>query len=180
MMNKLFLLQASLLVQIGLAAKKNESSLLTVMQPTSLALDTVNIEASLGNFGHITYGQTIVGRVLRPSSYNNYGCAPLSDDQFENPVDRSPNLALFIMVERGYCPNPQKVRNIENFGAAVALIADNKAEDMDDLVMVDFGGNGHSLVTPGFMVDYDSATKIKETLTEGKEVVMRASLNIAN
>ena len=72
------------------------------------------------------------------------------------------------------------MRNIENFGAAVALIADNKAEDMDDLVMVDFGGNGHSLVTPGFMVDYDSATKIKETLTEGKEVVMRASLNIAN
>ena len=29
---------------------------LTVMQPSSLAEQTVNLEASLGNFGHITYG----------------------------------------------------------------------------------------------------------------------------
>lgn len=72
------------------------------------------------------------------------------------------------------------MRNIENFGAAVALIADNKAEDMDDFVMVDFGGNGHSLVTPGFMVDFESGTKIKRVLSQSREVVMRASLNIAN
>ena len=29
---------------------------LTVMQPSSLAKQTVDLEASLGNFGHITYG----------------------------------------------------------------------------------------------------------------------------
>ena len=72
------------------------------------------------------------------------------------------------------------MRNIENFGAAVALIADNKAESMEDVVMVDYGGNGHSLVTPGFMIDFNTGTKIKQFLKSGKEVVMRASLDIAN
>ena len=68
------------------------------------------------------------------------------------------------------------MRNIENFGAAVALIVDSKAESMENLVMVDYGGNGHSLVTPGFMVDFNSGIKIKRVIDSGKEVVMRASL----
>ena len=95
-------------------------------------------------------------------------------------MDRSPNLALFVLVERGNCPNPQKVRNIENFGAAIALIADSKIENVEDVVMVDYGGNGHSLVTPGFMVDFESSNLIKSNIDSGKEVVMRASLNISN
>ena len=47
---------------------------------------------------------------------------------------------------------------------------------MDDVVMVDYGGNGHSLMTPGFMIDYQSSLKIKRTLDAKHEVVMRASL----
>ena len=94
-------------------------------------------------------------------------------------VESQPNLALFVLVDRGNCSNPTKVRNIENFGGAVALIADYQLEDMEDFVMVDYGGAGHSLVTPGFMIDFFSATLIKEVLLEGADVVMRASLTIA-
>ena len=71
------------------------------------------------------------------------------------------------------------MRNIENFGGAVALIADYLPENMDDIVMVDYGGAGHSLVTPGFMIDFHSSSQIKMVLEQGSEVVMRASLTIA-
>ena len=73
-------------------------------------------------------------------------------------------LALFVLVDRGRCSNPTKVRNIENFGGAVALIADYRPESMEDFVMVDYGGAGHSLVTPGFMIDFFSASLIKQCL----------------
>ena len=71
------------------------------------------------------------------------------------------------------------MRNIENFGGAVALIADYMPETLEDFVMVDYGGAGHSLVTPGFMIDYFSASLIKQVLKIGADVVMRASLTIA-
>lgn len=63
-----------------------------------------------------------------------------------------------MLVERGKCSNPTKVRNIENFGAAVALIGDNTVEDTAEIVMTDYGGAGHSLVTPSYMIDYSSAS----------------------
>ena len=69
---------------------------------------------------------------------------------------------------------------MENFGAAIALIADTKTEDMEDVVMMDYGGNGHSLVTPGFMIDHESSNEIKRFIKNGREVVIRASLRIAN
>ena len=88
-------------------------------------------------------------------------------------------MATFILVDRGNCSNPTKVRNVENFGGAVALIADYKPEDVEEIVMNDYGGAGHSLVTPGFMLEYFAATQMKEVLEAGASVVMRASLTIA-
>ena len=46
--------------------------------------------------------------------------------------------------------------------------------------MSDYGASGHNLVTPGFMIEYEAAEMIKETIENGVEVVMRASLTIAN
>ena len=46
--------------------------------------------------------------------------------------------------------------------------------------MSDYGASGHNLVTPGFMIEYTAAEKIKESIGSGVEVVMRASLTIAN
>jgi len=66
-----------------------------------------------------------------------------------------------VLLRRGRCSNPTKIRNVENFGGTVALIADNYDEDMSELVMTDYGGAGHSLVTPGFMIDHDSALLIE-------------------
>lgn len=88
-------------------------------------------------------------------------------------------MALFILVERGQCSNPTKILNIERFGGAVGLIADYTPEDLESFWMVDFGGAGHNLVTPGFMIDYFSALQLKEALQMGTNVIMRASLTIS-
>ena len=61
----------------------NAQSPLTVIQPSSLANVTKNMEASLGNFGHINYGQTIMGRVIYPTKDNKDGCQPLTWNDFE-------------------------------------------------------------------------------------------------
>ena len=71
------------------------------------------------------------------------------------------------------------MRNIENFGGAIALIADYVREDEDKIVMMDYGGAGHSLVTPGFMIDYTSGNALKKALKDAQVVVIRASLTIA-
>ena len=95
----------------------------------------MKIKASLGNFGHITYGQTIIGKVVYPSENNSHGCNPITDSDFSVfHSDRSSesdtsNFPLFVMVDRGQCSNPTKVRNVENYGGAIALIADYKPED---------------------------------------------------
>ena len=83
------------------------------------------------------------------------------------------------MVDRGRCSNPTKVRNVENFGGAIALIADYKPEDVNSFVMTDYGGSGHSLVTPGMLVDYFSSLQIKMVLEQNADVIIRASLTIA-
>lgn len=69
---------------------------------------------------------------------------------------------------------------MENFGGAAALIADNvRGEDVEEVVMTDHGGAGHSLVTPGLMIDYSSGESIKKACKNGELVIMRASLTIA-
>lgn len=119
-----------------------------------------------------------MGRVVQPDNTNFNGCYPFTLDQFGITKDESHN--LFILVERGHCSNPTKVRNIENFGGSVALIADNRSEDIADAVMIDHNGSGHSLVTPGFMIDKKSGEQISEALSKGDTVMMNASLEIHN
>ena len=132
------------------------------------------IESSLGNFGHIMYGSTIIGSVITPTSWdpeqpdlaNNFGCQPLNWGDFPSlystdTQEENRSLSLFIMLDRGQCANVVKVRNVENFGGAVALIADYKDEDVENLIMTDYAGSGYSLTIPGFMIDHEAANKIK-------------------
>ena len=60
----------------------NAKSPLSVVQPTSLAEKLPEVEASMGNFGHITYGQTIIGKVVVPRGDNWHGCEPFTSADF--------------------------------------------------------------------------------------------------
>ena len=93
----------------------------------------------------------MIGKVIYPSNINAAGCEPLTIEDFNDDGEEyilsneNSSVATFILVDRGFCSNPTKVRNIETFGGSMALIADYKPENMDDFVMLDHGGAGHSL-----------------------------------
>ncbi len=58
---------------------------------------------------------------------NPKGCDEYSlYDKYE--LDRSADITPFYIAVRGDCSYVQKVRNIENLGAAVAIVIDSKNE----------------------------------------------------
>ena len=72
-------------------------ALLQVINPPELVGEIGSmgiIESSLSNFGHITYGQTLVGRVIRPRAENAFGCSPLTladfPDSLQAPITVHP------------------------------------------------------------------------------------------
>lgn len=90
---ELNMILAAFFVSLALAELK-------VMSPVSLAQTIGNdgdIKASLGNFGHLNYGATQIGRVVMPKN-NSYGCQPFNNSDFNHSLV-SP--VLFIMVNRG-------------------------------------------------------------------------------
>ena len=54
---------------------------LTIITPSSLAEQTVNMQASLGNFGHINYGTNMIGKIVH-STINASGCEPFTVNDF--------------------------------------------------------------------------------------------------
>ncbi len=104
---------------------------------------------SLSNFGRIPYGYNLIGRVFfDPKKVEtDYACRPLPFIGEDHAVDESP----IIMVHRGNCSFVTKVRNVENAGGHVALIIDNKDEQISNIVMAD-DGRGRELTIPGVLI----------------------------
>jgi len=67
------------------------------------------------------------------------------------------------MVDRGTCSFAHKVRNIEIFGAGLAIIADNHDEFSENIIMGD-DGTGHDIRIPSYLINKKSADKIKAYL----------------
>ena len=70
-----------------------------------------------------------------------------------------------ILLDRGNCSFTTKVRNVEQTGMKMTVIADNKEEDTENLIMAD-DGSGHSINIPSFIIPKKDADKIKEALTK--------------
>ena len=150
------------------------------MQPSTLKDDLGPIDSEMGNFGHITYGQTLIGRVFSPDGVNLDGCLPFEDAQFSGIVTKEDVRNQFIIVNRGNCSNPMKVKNIEEYGASVALIVEDREGDLEDEVMIDHYGSGQSVKIPSFLVGKEQGHKIMNSVTKGEVVMMNASLAIHN
>ena len=130
------------------------------------------IKSSLGNFGHIIYGSSIVsdkkvtiqlGKLIYPIS-NTDGCRDFANTDlpadFFNSTDQETPI---IMVDRGVCSFVQKVRNIEKVGVQLAIIADTTEEETENLIMTD-DGSGNSINIPSFIIRKWDADQIKKTI----------------
>ena len=65
-----------------------------------------------------------------------------------------------MIADRGDCTFVQKVRNIEEAGAALAIIIDETAgEDINSIVMSD-DGTGAGIRIPSMMMSYENGVKM--------------------
>ena len=82
--------------------------------------------------------------------------------------DEDTDLTPVVLVDRGGCTFVTKVRNIENLGVKLAVIADNTTEDSENLIMAD-DGTGHSINIPSFIIRKKDADLIKESIKAKKD-----------
>lgn len=57
----------------------------------------------------------------------------------------------FILADRGGCSFVQKVRNMEDAGAGVAIVVDSSDEKISEVVMSD-DGTGAGIRTPSMLI----------------------------
>lgn len=65
----------------------------------------------------------------------------------------------FYLADRGDCTFVEKVRNIEEAGAGLAIIVDTKKEDVNKIVMSD-DGSGAGLRIPSMLISYEDGQKL--------------------
>lgn len=107
-----------------------------------------------------------MGTLYYPDENKN-GCRNFSENDFKSKVlfNESAFMNPMVMVDRGGCSFLTKVRNVEEYGAKLAIVVDNREEHTEDLVMAD-DGSGGIISIPSFLISMKDGKKIKETLKE--------------
>jgi len=79
-------------------------------------------------------------------------CQPLEQSELDKiHHGKEVTSATFILVERGGCPFTTKVRNVEEAGASLAIIIDNKDENVEMINMIDDGA-GAGIRIPSMLI----------------------------
>ena len=144
------------------------ASTLKVIHPYSLIKEFSELKSSgflekgplitsVGNFGHIDYGTSVMGLLHYPVNNTN-GCLPFEDNQFNTTISqlhaKDHSHKPIIMVDRGQCHFVLKAQHAEAFGGVMLVVIDNKKnENIDRIVMAD-DGKGSSVHIPSFLIGY--------------------------
>jgi len=136
----------------------------------------------MANFGHISYGETIIAQVFTPKT-NFDACKPFTKEifnqegqkaMFENKIDM---VVPVVLVERGTCTFVTKVRNVEKAGANAAIIMDNKIEPSRHVIMSD-DGSGHTIGIPSFLIPKKTGEALKEFSEEKAQVILKIKIDL--
>jgi hypothetical protein len=125
------------------------------------------IQASYSNFGHIPYGQSIIGRIYYNPD-NKDGC---NRKEFTHDFSNDPDdvLTPIYLVYRGSCTFVQKTRNILNARGALAVIIDNKPrEDVSNVIMSD-DSTGMGISIPAMLISNEDGEKLVKYLENASE-----------
>ena len=84
----------------------------------------------------------------------------------------------FVLLERGDCHFVTKVRNVALNGGQLAIIIDNKNEDIKGVMMTD-DGTGAGIRIPSVLIGNADGQKLKNyILTASEEDVKKIKFNI--
>jgi hypothetical protein len=78
---------------------------------------------------------------------NSYACNEFPQTEITRIEEQTP----FMIAKRGQCSFVQKIRNMENAGAAAGIIVDDHAEDISTVLMSD-DGTGGGIRIPSMLV----------------------------
>ena len=91
----------------------------------------------------------------------------------------------FMLADRGECSFVQKVRNMENAGAAVGIVVDSSNESIGDIVMSD-DGSGAGIRIPSMLISKKDGLKLINFMTntaskkELEQISIIASFNMTH
>ena len=71
------------------------------------------------------------------------------------------------MIDRGSCTFVTKARNVQKIGGSLALIIDNRDENIENVIMSD-DGTGSDIIIPTIMISKEDGEKIKEFMKRNK------------
>lgn len=158
------------------------SSKLVVYSPTELvdqfAEQNGVIPANYANFGHIPYGQSLIGTITFDPK-NPTGCAKMDATEDTSNDPNETKKTKIIMVERGECSFVQKVRNAERAGASLVVVIDNKTEDIEKAVMGD-DGTGTGIRVPSMLIGKEHGKKLKEFALSNNTGTLSAEFTMPN
>lgn len=158
-----------LLVQLAQAS-------MTILHPQSLidkfGATNGTIDVVYGNFGHIPYGQSVVGH-MQYNGKNSLGCN--SSIPFQPESEKVPTLSLeqqrknvLQVVERGECTFVTKARNIARQGGSMAIVIDSFVENSTLIVMSD-DGTGAGIRIPSILVNKKSGHVLLEYIKQNPQ-----------
>jgi len=155
------------------------AGLLKVYAPSSLVdlfKETEGeIQNTMANFGHIPYGQSMIGRLYFNAS-NPDGCQAGSN--FTNDFSGDPDEVLspiFLVEASGKCSFVTQTRNIAKAGGALALIIDQDNEDVSNVVLSD-DGTGAGIRIPAMLINKIHGDILKKHLTTAGEKELKETL----
>lgn len=110
-----------------------------------------------------------MGRVHYPNT-NRDGCFEFKTSDFDNDFlfDPESDLSPVVLVDRGNCTFVSKVRNIEKLGVKMAIVADNRDEDSENMIMAD-DGSGHSVHIPSFIIRKKAGEHLKDAVKRNEK-----------
>lgn len=75
----------------------------------------------------------------------------------------------FFIADRGECSFVEKVRNIEEAGAAMAIIIDNNKEDNITRIVMTDDGSGAGIRIPAVLISYEDGQSFIDFFTNATE-----------
>lgn len=114
------------------------------------------INANYSNFGHIPYGQSLIGTIYydekNPDMCGKSDPADLKALEQEVVDEKTETFPTKIFIaKRGQCTFVNKVRNAERAGASLLVVVDHRVENVTNVIMGD-DGTGSGIRIPSMLI----------------------------
>jgi hypothetical protein len=146
------------------------------------------INANYANFGHIPYGQSLIGSIYFDET-DPLGCDKVEpsvlEDEIVDEIVEDTIPTKILLMDRGECSFVTKVRNAERAGASLVVVIDNKVENITNVIMGD-DGTGVGIRIPSMLIGKSDGqilkdfAKLKQGATLSAEFTVKVSDDVVN